>query len=78
MNIKKPNKYVVLAYIIWCTLQLILMMIFYRSPTWECPDIITGMDGDKPIVFFIICCGIPIAIFWIFRAIEAKYYNDEK
>lgn len=79
---KRPNKYLVLAYIIWLTIHIIL---FISEEGWEDLDPDHFYPWSKGLSYtyeydifeFIFYCGIPLLVYWVFRLIENKYYNQD-
>ncbi len=78
-----PPKKWVLAYIIWCAVNMFLAVYSLISDGWSnigerlFPFGQYGYElREYDLTELVIYCGIPLLVYWIYRTIERKYYSD--
>jgi hypothetical protein len=79
---KKPPKSILLAYLVWCTVHILIGISTLLQGGWT-------VDGDiwpfasvelkdyYDIIEIIIYCGIPILIWFIYSNIVEKHYTEK-
>lgn len=79
---KKPPKYLLLAYLSWCVIHILIGTSTLLGEDWTVdgdiwPFVAIKLDDYYDIVEILIYCGLPIIIWAIYSKILTKYYNDK-
>ncbi|MEN6500935.1 MAG: hypothetical protein ABFC55_00940 [Tenuifilaceae bacterium] len=77
---KKPSKNLLLAYLIWCSIHVLMGIANLLQGGWTIDEYIwpfasLKIDGYYDIVEIILYCGLPLLIWIIYNKIIDKHYD---